>query len=45
MAMSNGGCNEMVVEGFGGGGVVQGAAGARVEFGGDVVELVLGVVA
>jgi hypothetical protein len=36
-------CNEVFVEGFGGGGVVEDAAGAGVELAGDVVELVLGV--
>jgi hypothetical protein len=41
--VSSGGCNEEVVEGFGGGGVGQGAAGAGVELVGDGVELVLGV--
>ena len=40
--VSSGGCNEEVAEGFGGGGVAEGAAGAGVEFAGDVVELCLG---
>src|SRR5215831_19062059 len=42
-SMSSGGCNEELVEGFGGGGVAQGAAGAGVELGGDGVEAGLGV--
>src|SRR5262249_18591914 len=41
--LSSGGCNEEVVEGFGGGGVAGGAAGAGVELVGDGVEFCLGV--
>src|SRR5215475_671701 len=41
--MSSGGCNEELVEGFGGGVVAEGFAGAGVELVGDGVELVLGV--
>src|SRR5689334_1418348 len=41
--VSSGGCNEVGVEGFGGGGVVEGAAGAGVELVGDGVEVGLGV--
>src|SRR5215469_11118931 len=41
--MSSGCCNEVVVEGFGRGGVAEGAAGPGVELGGDGVELVLAV--
>ena len=41
--VSSGGCNEELVEGFGGGGVAQGAAGAGIELVGDGVEVCLGV--
>ena len=40
--VSSGGCNEEVVEGFGGGGAGEGAAGPGAEFRGGAVELCLG---